>query len=218
MNYNNISIPTYVINLPERLDRRESIDREFKGRNEFDLQIRQAVKHPIGAVGLWKSIRNIVNEAYRHDDDVIIICEDDHVFTEYYERDKFISQIILAARMGTQILYGGIHGFGNALLIADGMFWFDWNIGTQFLVVFRSVFQLILSLRFTQKDAADLFLSTHVSNKLLLYPFISTQKEFGYSDVTEINEIKGIMTHRTEEAEKRLANYIRVTKKYKLGF
>lgn len=216
-NYNSISIPTYVINLPERQDRKRHIEKEFYGREEFDLRIVKAVKNSIGAIGLWKSIRRIIKETYiKGEDDVIIICEDDHFFTKAYQRDHFLSQVIRASQLGTHILYGGVHGFGNAVLVEEGFFWFDWNFGTQFLVVFRPAFKRILDSRFSSNDVADLFLSSHLPNKLVVFPFISKQKEFGYSDVTVANNQKGHMSFKTNRTEERLTKYLSIMKRYNI--
>ena len=206
-----------MINLPERTDRRINIENEFRGREEFSLQIIEATKHRIGSVGLWMSIRKIVKYvALNNFDDVIIICEDDHVFTEFYERDLFISQIIQASKIGSQILYGGVHGFGTAVPIKKGLYWVDWSMGTQFIVIYRHAFETILNSHFGKKDAADLFLSTHLTNKTLLFPFISRQKEFGYSDVTSINGIEGQMSSRTQYAEYRLGRCSKIVQDYNL--
>ena len=79
-------IPTYVINMKERLDRKKHIIGEFKGRDEFDVTYMDACTHKIGAVGLWNSIVRIIRLALENEDDVVVICEDDHYFTEDYSK------------------------------------------------------------------------------------------------------------------------------------
>lgn len=54
------SLPTYVVNLPERTDRRLHIEREFSGRPEFDLHWVNACRAPRGADGLWQSLLKII--------------------------------------------------------------------------------------------------------------------------------------------------------------
>jgi len=210
--FDNICIPTYVINMPERTDRRQSIIHEFKGRSEFDLHIVEAIKHDIGGVGLWKSIKGIVRDAEeRGEDDVIIVCEDDHVFTKEYERDRFLSQVILAAQLNTHILYGGIGGFGCAVMVTDDMFWIDWSWCTQFMVIYKNAFPIILNSRFTRKDCADQFLSKIIPNKLVTFPFISVQKDFGYSDVTKENNIAGNITRMFDDTSKRIEKFAKIS-------
>ena len=72
--YQNIIIPAYVINLPERKDRLAHIQQQFLGKSEFDVTIMEACKHSIGAVGLWKSILKVIKIGVANEDDVIIFC------------------------------------------------------------------------------------------------------------------------------------------------
>lgn len=81
-NHEDIILPTYVINLKSRNERLHHILRQFKARPEFNVQLVEACEHKIGAIGLWQSIVKITEMAIINDDDVIVICEDDHEFTE----------------------------------------------------------------------------------------------------------------------------------------
>lgn len=176
------------------------------------MHIVEAIKHDIGGVGLWKSIKGIVRDAEeRGEDDVIIVCEDDHVFTKEYERDRFLSQVILAAQLNTHILYGGIGGFGCAVMVTDDMFWIDWSWCTQFMVIYKNAFPIILNSRFTRKDCADQFLSKIIPNKLVTFPFISVQKDFGYSDVTKENNIAGNITRMFDDTSKRMEKFAKIS-------
>ncbi len=80
-------IPTYIINLPTRTDRRKHILNEFKGRPEFELTMIDACTHEVGAVGLWNSILKIIDISTERNEDMVIICEDDHQFTEHNTKD-----------------------------------------------------------------------------------------------------------------------------------
>ena len=204
MNYSDIKIPTYVINLPERTDRRDSIVDTFAKHPEFELNIVPAIKCERGADGLWQSIIKIVKRVREGDDEVIIICEDDHVFTSDYNRDVFIQNVIDAGRQGCQILYGGIGNFHNAVYVSENRFWIDWNWCTHFMVVYRPVFDIIIEADFGKLDVADEFLSRIIPNKMVLYPFISVQKEFGYSDVTPSNNQVGKITQLFTDTAQRL--------------
>lgn len=200
-----IVIPTYIINLKRRTERLKHVLFQFEGKAEFDIHIVEACKHKIGAVGLWESIVKIIKEVIDGDDDVIIICEDDHTFTLDYNREEFIHHVIKAAEQGIEILSGGIGGFGNAYPIGPKRYWVDWLWFTQFIVIYRPFFQRILDEPFTEIDTADGKISKMASNKAVIYPFISIQHDFGYSDVTQSNnEIKGKVTELSRETDKRL--------------
>lgn len=200
--FSDISIPTYAINLPERTERRKHILQQFKGRKEFDLQIIDACKHKVGAIGLWQSICKIVQLAIDNEDDVIIICEDDHQFTNCYNRDLLLRNIFEAHEQKAGILSGGIGGYTHASLLSEERLWVSFFLSAQFIVVYKKMFKKILKYKFQEYDVADIVLSYLTSNKMVLHPFISHQKDFGHSDVTPIhNEFPGLvqdMFQRTE--------------------
>lgn len=216
MTYEGLTIPTYVFNLPHREDRRKHIEAQFADKPEFELRWGMTCTHEIGAVGLWQSICKAVADAEeRGEDDVIILCEDDHIFTECYDRDRFVEQIIKAGEIGTHLLAGGIANFTNAILLkGTGMFWLDWMWGTQFIILFRPAFRRILEADFADIDVADEFLSELLPNKLVIYPFISEQKEFGYSDITKGNEQVGFLSSLFRKSSEKLNNYQRIIQKY----
>ena len=213
-NKDNLRIPVYIINLPERTDRLKSILDEFRDKDEFDINIIPAVSSPRGAEGLWKSIISIIEKVNNTDDDVIIICEDDHVFTNNYNRDAFLTEIVKSATQGCQLLFGGIGNFKNAVPLSPCRLWIDWCWCTQFMVVFRPAFSVILNAKFGENDVADEFLSFLFSNKMVLYPFVSRQKSFGYSDVTITNNELGHIEDLFNKTESRLNKIMRIYNQY----
>lgn len=198
-------IPVYVINMKTRPERKEHIMREFEGRKEFDITIVEACTHEKGTIGLWNSIVKIVNQAQKNGDDVIILCEDDHFFTEYYSAGLLMKEIKEAYMQEADILSGGIGGFGNAVPVGYHRYWVDWLWCTQFVVVYRRFFRAILSYNFKDTDTADGVFSELSTNKMVIYPFISEQIDFGYSDVTQNNKKnKGIIREYFNRANKNL--------------
>lgn len=64
-------------------------------------------------------------------------------------------------------------------------------------------------------DTADGVFSKLSNNKMVLYPFISVQHDFGYSDVTKHNnEINGLISKFFEDADRRLQIYKNVYRRY----
>ena len=209
-----IALPTYIINLPNRTDRKRHIEIQFAERKEFDLHFVNACIHSRGNVGLWQSICKIIKKADMDGEDVILICEDDHTFTPNYNRSLFLKQVWEAGLMGTDMLSGGIGGFGNLAPVRNGLFWVDWLWCTQFIVIYRRAFSKILNAKFNDTDVADEFLSRILTNKLITLPFISIQRDFGYSDVTIANNRKGEITRYFEKSKEKADDYLRVIKKY----
>mgnify|MGYP006977138430 FL=1 len=122
--------------------------------------------------------------AKEQEEDVIVICEDDHFFTGNYSPGLLFKEIREAYMQGAELLSGGIGGFGQAIPVGYHRYWVDWFWSTQFIVIYSSAFDTILSYEFQEDDTADGVLSEIIYNKMVIYPFISEQKDFGYSDVT----------------------------------
>ena len=210
-------LPTYVINLPERTDRRAHILQQFEGRSEFDVHIVEACRHEYGAVGLWQSICKIIEKAEHDGEDAVLIVEDDHVFTPAYECDRFLRQVLLAGAMGAELLSGGIGGFRNLVPLPGGLFWDDWFWCTQFIVVYRKAFRTILNAHFSVRDVADEKLSALLTAKMVTVPYVSRQADFGYSDVTEGNNTQARILRHFEESTHRAGHYLYAIGRYLSG-
>jgi len=215
INFDEITLPVYIINLKARVERLSHIQLQFEGRDEFYITVIEAIKDKNAKLGLWKSIVKAVKFAVQSDDDFMILCEDDHVFTEHYNRDFFIENILESYYQKADLLSGGIGGFGLAVPITEKKYWVDWFWCTQFVVIYKQFYSAILNYDFQENDTADGVFSKLSNNKLVLYPFISIQKDFGYSDVTKHNnEIGGLITKFFNDASERLAIYCNVNRRY----
>jgi len=201
-------IPTYVINLKSRTDRKHHIINEFKGKNEFAINIIEACEDKIGAIGLWKTITHIIRDAMKEELEYVLICEDDHMFTQEYSSDFLYDCIEEAKEKDASILSGGIHWYRDILQVSESIFWADKFTGTQFIIIFKKFFLDILRADFNEFDAADLKMSILTNKFFFIYPFISIQKEFGYSDATIANNAKG----RIDEMFKSCSENIKIMK------
>ncbi|MDB5122406.1 MAG: hypothetical protein JWP94_535 [Mucilaginibacter sp.] len=186
-------LPVFVVNLKKRFDRKENILKEFEGKSEFALTFVEPLKNKNPALSLWMTIKYIVKNHVSDADDLIIICEDDHQFTDNYSKNTFLEYIIEAQKLNADILSGGVSCVRSSFQINSSLFWMEEFTGFQFTVIFRRLFQSIIDYKFSVGMDADIVISDMANNKLLLYPFISTQKEFGYSDVTVKNNTQGIV-------------------------
>lgn len=212
LNYEKFSVPVYIINLKGRNDRLEHIKKEFQDKSEFEVNIFPACKDKCGALGLWLSIRTIVSEAKRKEEDIIIICEDDHVFTKNYSKEYLFQQISIGYSIGADYINGGIADFENAIMVSDHLFRADMLRCTQFIILYRDFYDKILSAEYNELVLPDVLLSRISNNKMLIYPFISTQKDFGYSDVTSIfNQNDGKIETMFTEAARRVENIRKLT-------
>lgn len=212
------SLKVYAINLKARLERKEHILQEFKHRDEFDLNLVKAQEHEIGAIGLWLTIKHILEHLINQEEKFIILCEDDHQFTADYNKDQLLFAIQEAEKREADILLGGVSWFTTALQISSNLFWVDRFSGLQFTVIYRKFYKTILDVDFVVGNAADYKISSLTDNKMIMHPFISTQKEFGYSDVTSKNNKKGYVTQIFEDSAEKLGHLKQVGSFYNLGF
>jgi GR25 family glycosyltransferase involved in LPS biosynthesis len=209
------TIPTYVINLPERKERLAHIQQQFKGRSEFDVTIVPACKHAISNYGLWLSIRKVIKLALKNDDDVIVICEDDHQFTKDYSRAHFLQQVTEAHEQGAYCLSGGTGRFEHAVPITENRFWVNHCLSAQFVVFYRPFFERILAAPFNERIVSDLAYPEMTSNKAVLYPFISMQRDFGYANATKVyKREKGIVARLFAESDHRMAKIQQAYRRY----
>lgn len=194
-------VPVYVVNLATRTDRKAHILQQFRNRPEFDLHLVEAVQHPRGATGLWHTIIHILQELADEQSPFIVLCEDDHAFTPSYSYDRLLAGIEAAEQQQADILCGGISWFDNAIETVPGLYRVENFSGLQFTVFFRRFFKRMIEADFTETDAADYKISWLSDRKLFMHPFISTQEEFGYSDVTACNSGPGTVASLFERTD-----------------
>ena len=200
-----VVVPVYIINLKHRIERLNHITEQFEERPEFVTTVIEACQNKVGAIGLWQSIVRVIEIAIHNEEDVIIICEDDHEFTKNYSKDYLFEHIVKGYEQGAEILSGGIGSFGYAVPLSKNMFWINPFQSTQFIILYSRIFPKILSYVFKTDDVADLVLSSLSSHKMVLFPFVSRQKDFGYSDITFLhNEEPGLVQKMFDITEKRL--------------
>ncbi|MGO4294263.1 methyltransferase domain-containing protein [Chitinophaga sp. RAB17] len=204
-----ICIATYIINLKKRPERLQHVLGQFQGREEFNVHIIEAIEHPVGNFGLWQSIKKAILLAKESGEDVALICEDDHHFTSSYSESYLVSSIVNGAKVGLDILSGGVGGLGRIFPAAPYLLWVDWFWCTQFIVVYSKFYDTILESEFSEKDTVDGKLSALTGLKAVTYPFMSVQKDMGYSDVTNNNNVnRGLINRHFEEAASRIGSLL----------
>ena len=184
MKQENKNIKVYSPNLIGRSDRRTSIANQFAEKIDFELNIVPAIIHKIGRIGLWQTFMKIL----RHEEAVrspfFIFCEDDHIFTIDYNYDYLINTISQADALGADVLLGGVSWMKHPIQISDHLFWLEAFNGMQFTVVFQRFYEQLIVADRECTSSLDFKISDLSDNIMVMYPFISIQKEFGYSDVT----------------------------------
>lgn len=204
-----------IVNLKERSDRRKHLLRQFHNKSEFNVEIVDAIKHQKGAYGLWQTFQKIVAVQHAKKHPFFIFCEDDHLFTKEYSVEYLASAIQQAQDLNADMLSGGVSWFKTGIQISKNLFWLESFTGLQFTVIYKNMYQRILDIDdFDEHDAADLKISSIAERKFVMYPFISIQQDFGYSDVTEANKEEGRVDRLFQETYERLQLLKNVRKFY----
>lgn len=208
-------IPCYIINLKSRYDRRVNIEKEFTNRQEFAVSVVAARENNIGCIGLWETIKQIIYKADNNNQEHILICEDDHQFTADYNFQVLQECIQQAQALDADILCGGVSWFNNAVQISNNLYWVEKFSGLQFTIIFRKFIQSILNATFNELEAADYKISDLTVNKFFIFPFISTQKDYGYSDATPKNNLAGRVSKLFDECIERVNVLNKIIRHYK---
>jgi hypothetical protein len=208
-------IRSFVVNLNRRTGRRAHTIKQFADREEFQMNLVKAVEHPVGAIGLWITIRHILKDLVEPQDEYIILCQDDHLFTKGYSKEYLLYCINEAQLLDADILSCGISGFTSAIKVSKNLYWVEKFSGLQFAVIFRKFFQTILDANYETVNAADLKLCALTENKFFIYPFLSIQKEFGYSDVTAGNNAQGHIDNAFKDCNEKVTILKTVSNFYK---
>lgn len=198
-----MSINVFTANLPYRVERRKHIAIQFENKKFFFLEVTPTVSCSIAAKSLWLTIQQIIKVKVDWQDDFFVFCEDDHQFTEHYNFSLLKQTIKESQALDADILCGGVSWFKTGVQVSNNLFWVERFSGLQFTVIFKKFYSKIVKADFTEQDAADYKISELTDKKFVIYPFISIQKDFGYSDVTAKNNETGRVERLFEETSER---------------
>ncbi|SDK92690.1 hypothetical protein SAMN04487898_11342 [Pedobacter sp. ok626] len=207
--------PVYIFNLPERKDRLEVIRKQFEGRTEFNIQIVHPEIDSNPRRSLWRTLVKVLTNRISDENlQYIIVCEDDHLFTKDYSPDLLDLAIKSALDLNADVLLGGVSWQKYPYQVMKHLFFITEFTGLQFTVIFRNFFNTILHADFSKKPIADKLISSLSDDKYLIYPPVSVQKEFGYSDVTPMNNRSGRVDFLFKNTENILYRYDQVLSYY----
>lgn len=168
------------------------------------MTIVEAISHEIGAFGLWCTIKHILQNLAAEDAKYILICEEDHQFSANYSKDILFESIFEAQQRKADVLLGGLSWFQNAFKVSNNLFWVVMFSGTQFTIIFKDFFNRILASELGDEIGADYKFCLLTDRRFFIYPFISIQKDYGYSDATLANNEKGLIKRRFDHTVNRL--------------
>lgn len=180
-------IKVYCPNLANRLERRKHIESEFLDKSEFDLIIVPAIQDTKnGANGLYQTFINILNLEMQNPspNGYFVFAEDDHEFLNSYSIEYLLHNIEVANTFEAHVLVGGPTFFHIPVQCTPNLFWIKVFNGTQFTIIFHRVFKLYQRITRDKRRILDVSISEICDKIFTMYPPISAQKDFGYSDAT----------------------------------
>lgn len=198
---NEINIPSYIVNMERRVDRKKHIMNEFADYYQFHIHIIKAIEHARGVVGFWKTLIHILKFEINKNSPYTLVVQDDHLFTENFSVDSLVDSIRDADNIKADLLLGGVSWVQNVFRYKNNLFWVDNFTGAQFMIIFKRFYKKIIESDLAQYDGVDLRLSSLSNNKFLIYPFISIQKDFGYSDITENNNRPDVVNRLFDDCD-----------------
>ena len=173
--------------MTNRPERRRHIESEFKDKPEFALSIIPAIEDiENGANGLYQTFINIMNKEIQEpsENGFFIFAEDDHEFMPSYSFEYLLHSIAVADELGAYLLVGGPTFFHIPIQCTPDLFWVKVFNGTQFTVMFHRIFKLYQAIINNERRILDVSLSEICDKIFVMYPPVSYQKDFGYSDAT----------------------------------
>ncbi|HVI43850.1 MAG TPA: hypothetical protein VM802_03240 [Chitinophaga sp.] len=204
----NFSIPVYLFT-KDITEGQVVIDQQFSNRSEFEAEL---IYLDNSETAFWNAAQQIVKAAAENEEDLIIFCNDKHIFTEDYNVKVLFRNILEAQEQQVDILIGGVHSFHNAVSITDGRYWVNGALGAQFLIIYRSCFDKILSASIAEYNTTRLgedHLCATTSNKMILYPFITTPSAITVTD--SLRRGNGNIVVDTKTAAEKLRIYLECT-------
>ena len=211
-----MKLKVYIPNLPQRTERRASITEQFDGKDLFDINLVCPVPDKTASNSLWRTFCQIVQKEKESGSEFFIFCEDDHIFTDAYSDAFLLDRIREADEIDADLLLGGVSWMRDSLQVREHLFWMERFTGMQFTVVFKRFYDKILAIEYDEnkKYVTDSFLSILSDSIFVMHPYISVQKEFGYSDVTEKNNKEGYVQSLFERTDKTLSILKKVRNHY----
>ncbi len=167
-------ISAFAIDTPANKDFPTDILAEFKNHPEFDVHVNSLDATDDNRDNRMGSLIAAIQRAKDEDLDAVLICGNEHRFTFSYHAESFFKDLHTAADYGCQLLFGGVGYFQNLIPVEGNLAWVDRIEGVHFFVVFSNAYDVVLN-AINEEGLRNLddVLTRRVSNKMLVYPFVS---------------------------------------------
>lgn len=172
----------YVINLPDRNDRREMIDKELS-RYGMQYTLFEAVKNDNGILGLLDSMKKLFTEAISKNQSNIMVLEDDVKFLA--PPIEFLNTVLPQLPSRYHCFHLGVNLIEPPLRYSENVLLIKRAYATHAIIYSREAIEKILVLLETHITAYDIILMNNLQGQkrcYCTYPVLATQQP-GYSDI-----------------------------------
>lgn len=160
-------LPTFLLLSPEQKEQ-NSLLSEFLDKPEFEVNVITMTSNKNKQVCHWEGIKRAILLAKKNQDDVILIIKDTHRFTSSYNKKAFLGALIAAASEGVELLWEG--SLCESTPIEEDILGIEKISNSQFLVVFSSLFDKILTYDFQSNELVGKVLTKLTLNKRVILP------------------------------------------------
>ena len=176
-NWKSIKFPTYIMNAVSSTFFAGDFYDKLKKKPEFNIKsIDVCLSNLDMNRSLWTYITESVNHAKRNDEKYMIICCTNSYFTDRYSYSFLLQKIKDAQKLKAEVLVGGLSDFRQAIPMGYQLYWIAIFKNAPFIIIYKSLYEKILSYRFKSGDKIDDVLSLLAKYKMVIYPFICIQK------------------------------------------
>lgn len=179
------NIPKYVINLPHRTDRLESVNKELsKVFNNFEYTLIPGVYDEVPRKGCAQAHINLIKDAKEKNYSNILVMEDDLVFRDNCK--DYMIECFNNCPKDYDILLSGIYSCGQKTKYNEYWNKIDFFSSTHFMVINEKLYDTIIS--FDKSTHIDQFLA---SKELNLDVYVTNKffalQAIGFSDNAKRN-------------------------------
>lgn len=185
------NIKGYCIHLSKRVDREENMYKELDYFVKGQYEVIEAIKDPIGKVGVSKSFKKVIREAKRLQLQQVLIFEDDIKFTSNKSKDTFIESMGELPK-DWDVLLGGVYSDTNLFDYSENLKKVESFSSLHCVLIRDTMYDIILNHRC--KDYETTHLDNYIGgmskkgeiNVFLTYPMVAIQHT-GVSDTVNRN-------------------------------
>lgn len=190
----------------------DNLNKQFVGRSEFELSTREIGLDNYYDFGL--QIREMVKVAKEGEDDVIIVVTGTHRFTNFYSREFFFKNVIIASQLGANYLSCTTLQAISPMMISENLFWINSCVFGSFTILFRPIYDKILDMSLDRNLALEFFNFSMTSNKMILYPFISDGGDYGiHAGISDTKTASKNNRQKLDNIQKAFKRYTRLESK-----